>query len=50
VLPALLAIAQRGARGYRRAVVVGGSVVIGAFGLLWLVDRVFDVETISRWL
>ncbi len=50
VLPLLVLGARRSAAGYRRFVVVGGSAVIGLFGLLWLIDRVFDVKTISRWL
>jgi hypothetical protein len=50
VLPLLLVGTQRSPRGYRRVVVVGGSALIGLFGMLWLVDRVFDVKTISRFL
>jgi hypothetical protein len=50
VLPLLLVGARRSASGYRRVVVVGGSALIGLFGMLWLVDRVFDVKTISRFL
>jgi hypothetical protein len=50
VLPLLLVGARRSPDRYRRAVVVGGSALIGLFGMLWLVDRVFDVKTISRFL
>jgi hypothetical protein len=50
VLPLLLVGTRRSARGYRRVVVVAGSALIGLFGTLWLVDRVFDVKTISRFL
>jgi hypothetical protein len=48
VLPLLVVAARRSPAGYRRAVVLGGSALIGLFGMLWLVDRVFDVKTISR--
>jgi hypothetical protein len=50
VLPLLLVGTRRSPRGYRRVVVVAGSAIIGLFGMLWLVDRVFDVKTISRFL
>jgi hypothetical protein len=50
VLPVLVVAARRSARGYRRVVVIGGSILVGSFGLLWLVDRVFEVRTISRLL
>ena len=50
VLPVLLIAAGRSRAGYRRVVIVGGSVVVGALGFLWLVERVFDVQTLSRWL
>ncbi len=50
VLPLLLLAARRSAAGYRRVVVLGGSAIIGLFGTLWLIDRVLDVKTISRFL
>jgi HupE / UreJ protein len=40
VLPLLLAGARRNADTYRRVVVLGGSAVIGLFGMVWLVQRV----------
>lgn len=51
----LLAWARRGKddvsgeRRHRR-LLVGGSSVILVLGLTWLVERIFDVELISRWL
>lgn len=50
LFPALAALAAKDAERYRRLVVVGGSALVGLAGLLWLVDRVFEIETISRWI
>lgn len=47
LLPLLALIARRGARTYRRVVVVGGSSIIALLGLLWLVERVLDLKLIS---
>jgi hypothetical protein len=48
-LLALLWLAGRRAPGrYRRVAVVGGSALIGLLGLLWLVERVVDVDIISK--
>ncbi len=35
---------------YRRTVVVGGSAIIGLLGLLWLIERVVDVDIISKYM
>lgn len=50
LFPVLAALAQANAPRYRRVAVVGGSLFVGAVGLLWLIDRVFEIETISRYL
>jgi hypothetical protein len=34
-------------RAYRRVAVFGGSVVIAALALVWLVERVFEVRLVS---
>ena len=50
VVPLLYASARRDPARYRRTVLVGGSVIIGLLGLVWLIERVGDVKLISRWL
>ena len=44
LLPLLMLAARAGAVRYRRLVVVGGSLLVAAFGAVWLVERVFDVR------
>ena len=46
VLPILWLLARDAAR-YRRLVVVGGSALIAALSLLWLVERVADVQLLG---
>jgi hypothetical protein len=41
-------VATRSPRAYRRVVVVGGSALVGLFGMLWLIERTVGVMTISR--
>ncbi len=50
LLPILHLVARRDANAYRRWVVIGGSSLVGLFGLIWLVERIFDVKLISTWL
>jgi hypothetical protein len=42
-----LAYAARHTRAYRRVAVFGGSVVIAALALVWLVERAFEVRLVS---
>jgi hydrogenase/urease accessory protein HupE len=46
--PVLHLTSKRAPDRYRRVVILGGSVVIGLLGLLWLVERVADFPLISR--
>jgi hypothetical protein len=46
--PLLTVVATRSPRAYRRVVVVGGSALVGLFGMLWLIERTVGVMTISR--
>ena len=41
---------RRGSEDRRRRLLVWGSGAILVLGLAWLVERLFDVELISRWL
>ena len=50
LLPLLALLATRDPARYRRIVVLGGSAVIGLLGLVWLAERVLDVELISAYL
>jgi hypothetical protein len=44
LLPLLLLAARAGAPRYRRLVVVGGSLLVAAFGAAWLIERTLDVK------
>ncbi len=50
LFPILAVLAAKSAVSYRRIVVIGGSGLVGAFGTLWLLERVFRIMTISRFL
>lgn len=48
VMPLLGLFAARAPARYRTVAVIGGSVVVGAMGVLWLVERLLGITTISR--
>lgn len=50
LFPILAALATQNADRYRRYVLIGGSGLVGIFGMLWLIERLFEVMTISRYL
>jgi hypothetical protein len=47
IYPLLHLIAQANPRAYRWVVVVGGSAVVGLFGMLWLIERIFELDLIT---
>jgi hypothetical protein len=50
LFPILHGLAKLSVSRYRRVVLLGGSAAIGVLGVLWLIERIADVELISRWL